>query len=124
MLCVAAGPRVPACTKAPGPHAKAFAACPVALPSRGPLPPRAQAPEAAPTASGMKLYHASDMSPAQLQEFTARPRVDFTSILGTVGGGLMGVFCLAGPHVHMSVNPPCWAAVLELGQEERQLRRL
>ncbi|GAB4815391.1 hypothetical protein N2152v2_002437 [Parachlorella kessleri] len=39
---------------------------------------------AAAPAAGMKVYQASEMTPAQLQEFTARPRVDFTSILSSV----------------------------------------
>ena len=40
---------------------------------------------AAEAGSAMKVYNASGMSEAELAEVTARPRIDFTSILGTVG---------------------------------------
>ncbi len=36
--------------------------------------------------STIKIYDASSLSAQQLKEITARPRVDFTSILGTVRG--------------------------------------
>lgn len=37
-------------------------------------------------ASPMKVFQAESMDEAALREFTSRPRIDFTSILGTVGG--------------------------------------
>jgi hypothetical protein len=40
---------------------------------------------AAPQSSTMKVYKAASMDGKQLEEFTARPRIDFSSILGTVG---------------------------------------
>lgn len=61
-------------------HPQAAAAVP-----RRAIAARAQA-AAAPAASetGMRVLQASTLSVAQLDELTARPRVDFTSILGTV----------------------------------------
>ena len=57
---------------------------------------RVQAVAAPPSA--MKVFRAESMDEAQLKEFASRPRVDFTSILGTVrrelegwGGGGGGV---------------------------------
>lgn len=41
-------------------------------------------------ASVMKVYEARTMTEAQLQEFTARPRIDFASILETVSLERMG----------------------------------
>lgn len=34
----------------------------------------------------MKVFQAESMDEAALREFTSRPRIDFTSILGTVSG--------------------------------------
>lgn len=40
---------------------------------------------AAPQSSAMRVYQAASMDDNQLEEFTARPRIDFSSILSTVG---------------------------------------
>ena len=34
--------------------------------------------------STIKVFNAEEMTPQQLKEITARPRIDFTSILGIV----------------------------------------
>lgn len=47
------------------------------------MTPHAQAAAATPV-EGIKVLRSVDMTPEQLQQATARPRVDFTSILGLV----------------------------------------
>jgi hypothetical protein len=42
---------------------------------------------APPVAGGLKTYTVADMSAADLRAATARPRIDFDSILGTVRRG-------------------------------------
>ncbi len=50
---------------------------------------------AAPTTQRLKMYTAADMDEAELQRCTARPRIDFESILSTVrhGGHTCNVRC-------------------------------
>ena len=52
----------------------------------------------------MKVYNASGMSEAELAEVTARPRIDFTSILGTVGTHPAEGRRTCGRHVCMCVS--------------------
>jgi hypothetical protein len=61
-----------------------------AVPARRVTTVQAQA-VAAPQAPEMKVYRASQMSAAELKEATARPRVDFSSILGSVSSGMRRV---------------------------------
>lgn len=49
-------------------------------------------------ANAMRVYKAGEMAEAQLREFTARPRIDFNSILSTVsnwcGTRIMAAFAV------------------------------
>ncbi len=59
--------------------------------------------------STIKIYDASSLTAQQLKEITARPRIDFTSILGTVreDGCLTCVFTpLPAAPAHTVPNPP------------------
>lgn len=70
-----------------------------AVPARRVKTVQAQA-VAALEAPEMKVYRASQMSAAELKEATARPRVDFSSILGSVSTGMRWVEFAPPVHTH------------------------
>ena len=59
---------------------------------------------------GLAVHTASKLSEAQLQELTARPRIDFSSILSTVGAAAPAVLALAArrapPRRELYAPPP------------------
>lgn len=72
---------------------------------------------AAPQSSAMRVYQAAAMDASQLAKVTARPRIDFTSILGTVS--LCGCSLPPPPAPRAYIKTPCRVQVAPIVEDVR-----